>query len=202
MNAPAAGATRPTAVAPVTHLARRSASLPGASRTDVACLQVGFADTSLGCLLVATSDRGLCLVSLADERTSLLDDLVLRFPRARRVDGGTSQRSLVAGVAAVIDGMGRSVDVPLDLRGTAFQRAVWSALRDIPVGETRTYAQVAAAIGHPSSVRAVASACGANPVAVLVPCHRVVRRDGTPSGYRWGLARKAALLAREQGTPP
>lgn len=150
---------------------------------------------TLGQVLVAWTDRGLCWVSLGDDAAVLRRELdaTVRGSSPAGADPGW----LAAVVAAIEDG--RPAAVPLDLRGTAFQRRVWAALADIPPGETRTYAELASLLGAPRATRAVGRACASNPVAVLVPCHRVLRADGALSGYRWGPARKAALLARERG---
>lgn len=156
-----------------------------------------------GRLLVAATDRGVAAVLLGESDTTLIRDLTSQFPEAERarVDTGDEWlRQLVRGVAAEVARPGSGGSLPLDLHGTAFQWKVWRALTTIPAGETRTYTQVARSVGRPRAVRAVASACAANRVAVLVPCHRVVRRDGSLGGYRWGLERKARLLAREQAT--
>lgn len=149
---------------------------------------------SLGAVLVGWTARGVCEVGFADTDEAVTADLSSRFPRAVRV-GSVPQwvDDLVSGVDR-----GRAPDVPLDIQGTAFQQRVWQELRRIPAGETRSYAAVATAIGEPGAARAVARACATNAVAVLVPCHRVVRADGGLSGYRWGVARKAALLGRER----
>ncbi len=138
----------------------------------------------------------MCAIFLGDEPEALVRALEDRFPRAELTGGDPAFDALVARVVALVDGRD-GPELPLDLRGTAFQRRVWDALRRIPAGKTSTYAEIAAAIGEPTSSRAVAQACGANPVAVVVPCHRVVRSDGGISGYRWGVDRKRALLARE-----
>jgi AraC family transcriptional regulator of adaptative response/methylated-DNA-[protein]-cysteine methyltransferase len=153
----------------------------------------------LGLVLVASTDKGVCAILLGDDRAALANDLHDRFPRAKLVAGGAAFEATVAAVVAVVETPGRGLDLelPLDIRGTAFQRRVWQALRKIPPGTTTTYADVARALGAPRATRAVAAACAANPLAVVVPCHRVVRRDGDLAGYRWGLARKRALLASE-----
>ena len=161
-------------------------------------------DSSLGRLLVAWTNRGVCAVALGENDEALLADLAARFPAATLVtDAGERAGDGVELVQHVVD---RVEGVPgpellLDVRGTAFQEKVWRALRSIPVGTTASYAEVARSIDEPRASRAVARACGANPVAVLVPCHRVVRADGSPSGYRWGAERKLALLEREAGGP-
>ncbi|MEN9728415.1 MAG: hypothetical protein RL434_2781 [Pseudomonadota bacterium] len=152
---------------------------------------------SLGQALVAASDLGVCAILLGDAPAPLEDELRARFPTARleRADAGFAET--LTQVVAVIDRPERGFALPLDIRGTAFQQRVWDALRRIPCGATTTYSELATLLGMPKAVRAVASACAANPVAVVVPCHRVVRRDGALAGYRWGLARKKALLSRE-----
>jgi AraC family transcriptional regulator of adaptative response/methylated-DNA-[protein]-cysteine methyltransferase len=141
---------------------------------------------------------------MGDDREALLRDLAARFPRARLAPAEAGFAALVARVVAVIDHPERNAasDLPLDIRGTTFQRQVWNVLRAIPLGETRSYAQIAASLGAPRAARAVAGACGANKLAVAIPCHRVVASDGRLSGYRWGAARKRALLERENGWLP
>ena len=153
--------------------------------------------TSLGLALVARSDAGLRLVTLGDDADTLTADLAKRFPAARLIPDADGLNGELAAVAGFIDRPETGLTLPLDDRGTALQQAVWAALRAIPAGQTASYAEVARAIGRPTAARAVAQACGANPLAVITPCHRVVRADGGLSGYRWGVARKAALLARE-----
>lgn len=154
--------------------------------------------SSLGSVLVAASGRGVRAILLGDDPAALLADARGRFPRAALVEGVGPFDRTAAEVVACVEEPGRALALPLDPGGTAFQRQVWAALRDIPPGATATYTQVAAAIGRPGSVRAVAGACGANPLAVAIPCHRVLRSDGGLSGYRWGVARKAELLRRER----
>lgn len=156
-----------------------------------------IAQTSLGALLVARSARGVCAISLGDDPDALLRELQDRFPRAELVGGDAGFERLVAQVVGLIAQPGIGHDLPLDVRGTAFQQRVWQALRRIPPGQTASYADIAARIGSPKAVRAVAQACAANTLAVAIPCHRVVRSDGALSGYRWGVERKRALLARE-----
>ncbi|HMT38127.1 MULTISPECIES: bifunctional DNA-binding transcriptional regulator/O6-methylguanine-DNA methyltransferase Ada [Thermomonas] len=156
-----------------------------------------IAQTSLGALLVARSARGVCAISLGDDPDALLRELQDRFPRAELVGGDAGFERLVAQVVGLIAQPGIGHDLPLDVRGTAFQQRVWQALRRIPPGQTASYADIAARIGSPKAVRAVAQACAANTLAVAIPCHRVVRSDGALSGYRWGVARKRALLERE-----
>ena len=149
--------------------------------------------TSLGALLIAATDKGLCRVAFDSDETALR----ARFPAAEIVAGGDALDDLAARVVAEVEAPGRDTGLPRDVQGTAFQEAVWAALRAIPAGETRSYAELAVAAGYPNAVRAVGSACGANPLAVVVPCHRVWRGDGSAGGYAWGLERKAALRGRE-----
>lgn len=156
-----------------------------------------IAQTSLGALLVARSARGVCAISLGDDPDALLRELQDRFPRAELVGGDAGFERWVAQVVGLIAQPGIGHDLPLDVRGTAFQQRVWQALRRIPPGQTASYADIAARIGSPKAVRAVAQACAANTLAIAIPCHRVVRSDGALSGYRWGVARKRALLERE-----
>lgn len=172
---------------------------PRAYRKGGAGTAIRFAvgQCSLGAILVAATGRGICAILLGDDPEALLRDLQDRFPRAELTGGDAGFEGWVAQVVGLVEAPGRGLDLPLDIGGTAFQQRVWDALRTIPPGRTATYAEVAAAIGRPEAVRAVAMACGANALAVAIPCHRVVRTDGSLSGYRWGIARKAALLARE-----
>lgn len=151
------------------------------------------AATSLGPLLVAATDTGLCRVSFEEDPAAL----AARFPAAEVVEAGAALADVAAQVVAMVENPERDCDLPLDVRGTAFQEAVWAALKAIPAGETRTYAQLAAAAGNPGAVRAAGSACGANPLAVVVPCHRAQRTDGSLGGYAYGLDRKRVLLDRE-----
>jgi AraC family transcriptional regulator of adaptative response/methylated-DNA-[protein]-cysteine methyltransferase len=160
-------------------------------------IHVAVAACSLGAVLVAATDRGVCAILLGDDEGELAADLARRFPRARREPGGRELALLVSQVVAQVESPGLGAGLPLDIQGTAFQQRVWAALSAIPAGETRSYREVAAAIGAPSAVRAVAAACAANPLAVAIPCHRVVREGGDLAGYRWGVARKRALLDRE-----
>ena len=153
--------------------------------------------SSLGNVLVGATDRGVCAIFLGDDRDSLVEDLKRRFPAAQLIPGDETFRKTVAAVVNLVETPAAGFDLPLDVRGTAFQQRVWQALRKIPAGRTATYGDVAKNIGAPQAVRAVAGACAANPVAVVVPCHRVVRSDGSLSGYRWGVRRKRALLDRE-----
>jgi AraC family transcriptional regulator of adaptative response/methylated-DNA-[protein]-cysteine methyltransferase len=159
--------------------------------------------TSLGQLLVGVTERGVCAVYLHDSAETLEQALRDEFARAtiERAEDDSLDR-LVHAVAAQVEGHAPTIDLPLDVQASAFQLRVWEALRKIPYGETRTYAEVAEAIGNPAAVRAVASACARNRVAVVIPCHRVVRSDGASGGYRWGEARKRKLLEREQDSGP
>jgi AraC family transcriptional regulator of adaptative response/methylated-DNA-[protein]-cysteine methyltransferase len=153
--------------------------------------------TSLGQLLVAVTERGICSVALGDDETALLEGLRGEFAGAEIVRTTDASDRLVDSVVAHVEGRATADDLPLDVRATAFQWQVWRALQRIPEGATRSYQAVAAELGRPSAARAVARACASNRIAVLIPCHRVVRGDGGLGGYRWGMSRKAALLARE-----
>lgn len=152
---------------------------------------------SLGAILVAQSRRGVCAILLGDDPDTLVRDLQEQFPKADLVGADRRFEQTIAQVVGFIEAPTLGLDLPLDLRGTAFQQRVWQALRDIPLGTTASYAQIAERIGAPKSFRAVAQACGANSLAVAIPCHRVVRSNGELSGYRWGVERKRRLLARE-----
>ena len=162
-----------------------------------AAIRFALAQCSLGALLVAESERGICAILLGDDPEALLHDLQDKFPKANFVGGDEAFEQRVAQVVGFIEAPALGLGLPLDLRGTAFQERVWQALREIPPGSTASYAEIARQIGAPKAFRAVAQACGANCVAVAVPCHRVVRSDGDVSGYRWGVARKRELLDRE-----
>jgi AraC family transcriptional regulator of adaptative response/methylated-DNA-[protein]-cysteine methyltransferase len=163
--------------------------------------QIRFAvgQCSLGAILVAQSQRGICAILLGDDPEQLVHDLQDQFPRAQLIGGDAAFEQLVARVVGFIEAPALGLSLPLDVRGTAFQERVWQALREIPPGATVSYAQVAERIGAPKSARAVAQACAANHLAVAIPCHRVVRRNGELSGYRWGVERKRELLQREAG---
>lgn len=167
----------------------------GSGRT----IRFAVAESSLGHILVAATEKGVCAIEFGDDATSLVHSLNERFAQAKLVGDDKDFARLVAGVVSFVEEPRRGLDLPLDVRGTAFQERVWAALRSIPSGRTATYSEVAAAIGSPRSVRAVAQACAKNPVALAIPCHRVVRSDGALSGYRWGASRKSQLLARESG---
>ncbi|NYT75867.1 bifunctional DNA-binding transcriptional regulator/O6-methylguanine-DNA methyltransferase Ada [Alcaligenaceae bacterium] len=153
---------------------------------------------SLGAILVAQSVRGICAISLGDDADQLVRDLQDRFPKAELTGAEPEFDELVASVVGFVEQPSLGLDLPLDVRGTAFQQRVWQALQQIPAGETATYSEIAERIGSPKAVRAVGQACGANLLAVAIPCHRVVRRGGDLSGYRWGIDRKRALLLRER----
>lgn len=172
---------------------------PGVFREGGAGERIRFAvgESALGTILVAATERGLCAISLGDDPETLIHELEDRFHRAELVGGDAAFEATVAQVVAFVDEPRRGLDLPLDIRGTAFQERVWQALSRIAPGETVSYADVATTIGQPRAVRAVARACAANTLAVAIPCHRVVRNDGALSGYRWGVERKRALLARE-----
>ena len=152
---------------------------------------------SLGAILVARSKKGICAITLGDNPDELVRDLQDRFPNANLIGADRGFERLVAQVVGFVEAPRIGLDLPLDVRGTAFQQRVWQALRGIPAGKTASYAEVARRIGKPKAVRAVAQACGANKIAVAIPCHRVVKNDGVLSGYRWGVERKRALLEKE-----
>lgn len=154
---------------------------------------------SLGSILVAASERGLCAIALGDDPDALVHDLQGQFPKAELIGADAAFETLVARVVGFVEAPATGLDLPLDVRGTAFQQRVWQALREIPAGTTASYREIAARIGAPTSARAVAGACAANHLAVAIPCHRVVRTGGDLSGYRWGVERKRALLEREGG---
>jgi len=172
---------------------------PRTYRAGGADARIRFAvgECSLGAILVAQSERGICAILLGDDPDALIRDLQDRFPNAQLIGGDARFERVVAQVVGFVEAPRNGLDLPLDVRGTAFQQRVWQALRAIPVGKTASYAQIAARIGAPQAVRAVAGACAANMHAVAIPCHRVIKRDGALSGYRWGVARKQELLARE-----
>jgi AraC family transcriptional regulator, regulatory protein of adaptative response / methylated-DNA-[protein]-cysteine methyltransferase len=166
----------------------------GGADTDI---RFAIGECSLGSILVAASEIGVCAILIGDDPDALAHDLQDRFPRAKLIGGDAAFERLVAKVVGLVEAPAVGLDLPLDVRGTAFQQRVWQALRDIPAGRTLSYADLARRIGAPKSVRAVAQACGANPLAVAIPCHRVVRNDGALAGYRWGVERKRTLLERE-----
>jgi AraC family transcriptional regulator of adaptative response/methylated-DNA-[protein]-cysteine methyltransferase len=173
---------------------------PNNYRLGGANLEICFATghCSLGGILVARSERGLCAIFFGDDPQALIRELQDRFPKADLIGGDGEFEQLVAQVVEFVETPGLGLDLPLDVRGTVFQQRVWQALRQIPLGQTATYAEIADRIGAPKAVRAVGQACGANPLAVVIPCHRVVRTDGGLSGYHWGVERKQALLEKER----
>ncbi|MGJ9417161.1 bifunctional DNA-binding transcriptional regulator/O6-methylguanine-DNA methyltransferase Ada [Massilia sp. CMS3.1] len=173
---------------------------PGSFKAGGAGESIRFAvgACSLGAILVAATERGICAVLMDDDPELLVRDLQDRFPKARLIGADAGFERTVAQVVGLVEAPRIGLDLPLDVRGTAFQQRVWAALRAIPAGETLSYTVLAQRIGSPAAVRAVAGACAANPVAVAIPCHRVVRNDGGLSGYRWGIERKAALIEREK----
>lgn len=162
-----------------------------------AVIRFAIGQCSLGAILVAASERGVCAILIGDDPEILARDLQDSFPQADLIGADAGFEQLVASVVGLVEIPQRGLDLPLDIRGTAFQQRVWQALREIPAGATASYAEIARRIGSPRAVRAVAGACAANTLAIAIPCHRVVRSDGELSGYRWGVARKRALLARE-----
>lgn len=172
---------------------------PSHFRAGGVCTDIRFAigECSLGSILIARSDRGVCAILLGDDPDLLVRDLQDTFPHANLIGGDDEFEYLVAKVVGFVEAPAVGLDLPLDIRGTAFQHRVWQALRQIPAGDTVSYSEIARRIGSPKSVRAVAQACAANTLAVAIPCHRVVKHDGTLSGYRWGVERKRALLERE-----
>ncbi|MBB3889618.1 AraC family transcriptional regulator of adaptative response/methylated-DNA-[protein]-cysteine methyltransferase [Phenylobacterium haematophilum] len=164
---------------------------------EAAQIRFAVGECSLGSILVAATDKGVCAILFGDDPDSLLRALQDRFDKAELIGGDADFEALVATVVGFVEQPRLGLDLPLDVRGTAFQQRVWQALAEIPAGQTASYADVAAKIGKPAAVRAVAQACAANALAVAIPCHRVVRNDGALSGYRWGVERKRALLDRE-----
>jgi AraC family transcriptional regulator of adaptative response/methylated-DNA-[protein]-cysteine methyltransferase len=171
---------------------------PTQYRSGGANEEIRFAvgECSLGALLVASSKKGIAAILLGGDPDRLVQELQDRFPKANLIGADREYEALVARVVGFIEAP-EGLDLPLDIRGTAFQRRVWRALKDIPVGRTISYAELAGRIGSPKAVRAVAGACAANNIAVAIPCHRVVRHDGSISGYAWGVDRKRALIAKE-----
>ncbi|WP_073102659.1 bifunctional DNA-binding transcriptional regulator/O6-methylguanine-DNA methyltransferase Ada [Pollutimonas bauzanensis] len=166
----------------------------GGANTDI---RFAVGECSLGSILVAQSERGVCAILMGEDPDRLLRDLQDQFPNANLVGADAGFEEVVAKVVGLVEAPALGLNLPLDVRGTAFQERVWQALREIPVGATASYAEIAQRIGMPKAVRAVAQACGANHLAVAIPCHRVVRSDGNISGYRWGVERKSKLLDRE-----
>lgn len=169
--------------------------LKGGINTNI---RFALGECSLGSILVASSDTGICAISIGDDPALLLRELQDRFPKSNLIGGDQAFESQVATVIELIESPRLGLDLPLDIQGTVFQQRVWQALREIPAGTTMTYSELANKIGMPKAIRAVASACAANTLAVVIPCHRVVRLDGSLSGYRWGVERKKALIKRER----
>lgn len=168
-------------------------------RSGAADTEIHFAvgECSLGSILVAKSARGVCAILLGDEPHELVHDLQDRFPRANLIGGDQDFEQLVAAVVGFVEAPSIGLNLPLDIRGTAFQQRVWKALREIPAGKTASYAEIAERIGAPKAVRAIAQACAGNTLAVAIPCHRVIRNNGEIGGYRWGVERKRKLLKKE-----
>jgi len=162
-------------------------------------IRFAVGECSLGPILVAASGRGICAILLGDDPAKLVEELAGRFPKAELRGGEDDFEKLVARVVGMVEAHQVDDGLPLDVRGTVFQRRVWQALRQIPAGETMTYTEIAEKLGKPRAVRAVAGACAANPLAVVIPCHRVVRIGGGLAGYRWGIERKRKLLGKEKG---
>ena len=164
---------------------------------DGAAIRFAVGECSLGSVLVAASDKGVCAIMLGDDPDGLARDLQDRFPRAHLIAGDATFDHWVASGVGLVENPALGLDLPLDIRGTAFQVRVWEALRQVPAGSTASYTDIAERIGRPTAARAVAQACAANPIAIAIPCHRIVRTDESLSGYRWGVERKAELLRRE-----
>ncbi len=173
---------------------------PSQLRRGGAGVRILFAigDCRLGVVLIASTDKGVCALLLGDTPETVLEDLQSRFPNAELIGDDPHYQALIGHILPFVEAPKLGFDLPLDIQGTAFQTRVWAALRDIPVGDTASYSEIANQIGAPKSSRAVAQACGANPLAIVVPCHRVVRADGGLSGYRWGVDRKAQILELEK----
>ena len=161
-------------------------------------LQVTISESSIGLVLVAQSEKGVTAVLLGDDRDALRTDLQSRFPNAVLTDHVATWNERTIEVIELVESSRQEISAPLDMRGSEFQRSVWRALQEIPAGTTASYSEVASRIGRPGAERAVAAACASNHLAVVVPCHRVVRSDGQLSGYRWGVDRKRLLLDRER----
>ncbi|HEY8157420.1 MAG TPA: methylated-DNA--[protein]-cysteine S-methyltransferase [Methylobacter sp.] len=160
-------------------------------------IRFALGECSLGSVLVAVSAKGICTISLGDGPEALTRDLQNRFPQAELIGSDGEFEQWIAQITAFVETPALGLDLPLDICGTAFQQRVWHALRQIPAGQTVSYTDIAQRMGAPKAVRAVAGACAANSLAVVIPCHRVLRSDGNLSGYRWGIERKAELLRRE-----
>jgi AraC family transcriptional regulator, regulatory protein of adaptative response / methylated-DNA-[protein]-cysteine methyltransferase len=173
---------------------------PTEFRTGGAKAEIYFAvgQCSMGNILAAQTERGVCAILIGDNAEQLVHDLQDRFPKATLVGDAPAYHDLVAKVVGLVESPKTGLGLPLDIQGTAFQKRVWNALQQIPAGTTATYTEIATSIGMPKAVRAVAQACGANSLAIAIPCHRVIRNDGSLSGYRWGVERKRTLLQREK----
>ena len=173
---------------------------PAAFRAGGAGATIRFAigKCSLGAILVAATERGVCFIALGDDPDALLHDLQKQFARAKLIGGDRTFKKVIGQVIAFVERPAAGLNLPLDIQGTAFQQRVWRKLYEIPAGATKTYAQIAQSLGAPRSTRAVARACATNPLSLAIPCHRVIRGDGALAGYRWGIARKAELLRREK----
>ena len=165
-----------------------------------AVIRFAVGECSLGSILVASSEKGVCAILMGDDPDELAKDLQIRFPHAQLMGGDREYERVVAQVIGFVEAPQLGLSLPLDVRGTAFPQRVWQALCQIPAGKTASYAEVAQRIGSPQSVRAVAGACAANAIAMAIPCHRVLRTDGSLSGYRWGVERKRALLSKESAS--
>lgn len=165
--------------------------------TNPGCIHYSISKNSLGLLLLACSQRGVCHLSMGDQTSLLEAQFLYKHPQAQRLDSAPELQKLLEQTNAFIESPKTNLNLPLDLRGTPFQLQVWQAIQHIPIGTTTTYAVIAQRLNSPQAVRAVASACAANPVALVVPCHRVITSHGSLSGYRWGVERKAELLRRE-----
>jgi AraC family transcriptional regulator of adaptative response/methylated-DNA-[protein]-cysteine methyltransferase len=183
------------------HAGRLLGMTPGALRRGGAgeTIRTASADCRFGRLLVGATATGVCFLGFAEPDDALMGDLHARFPKAAIIADDAGLTETIHAIVAFMDEPRQALDLPLDLRGTVFQLRVWETLRQIPAGQTRTYAQLAEMVGNPKAIRAVARSCATNPVSLAVPCHRVIGSDGTPTGYRWGIPRKRDLLAREAG---
>ena len=160
-------------------------------------IRFGFGESSLGTVLVAASSKGVAAILMGTDRHALSRELAAAFPHARLVCNGTGLEETVAQVVAFLDAPHKELELPLDIRGSTMEQAVWQALRDVPIGQTVTYGQIANALPLPATAQDVGAACAANVLAVAIPCHRVVKADGSMSGYRWGVQRKRKLINRE-----
>ena len=172
-------------------------TLPSPACTNGETIRFATGRCPLGAIVIAASEKGLCAVLLGDNPSALLTNLRNRFPHAHIAEGAEETQTMLSDVVRMMETPARALDLPLDARGTPFQHLVWEALREVPAGATVSYGAIAKRIGRPKEAKDVAEACAANPLAVVIPCHRVVKADGSISGYRWGVKRKRALLARE-----